>query len=71
MARYAKNGDFNILYPTRRKMANILKRIIRNDGIEYIITGPIEVISDTQLHVETDKGIILVDDTMEIYYELK
>jgi hypothetical protein len=38
--------------------------------IEYTITGPIEVISDTQLHVETDKGIILVDDTMEIYKEL-
>ena len=41
------------------------------NGIDYTITGPIEVVSDTQLHVETDKGIILVDDTMEIYYELK
>jgi hypothetical protein len=41
------------------------------NGIEYTITGPIEVISDTQLHVETDKGIILVDDTMEIYEQLK
>jgi len=41
------------------------------NGIEYTITGPIEVVSTTQLHVETDKGIILVDDTMEIYYELK
>jgi hypothetical protein len=40
------------------------------NGIEYTITGPIEVISDTQLHVETDKGIILIDDTMEIYKEL-
>ncbi len=40
------------------------------DGIEYTITGPIEVISDTQLHVETDKGIILVDDTMDIYKDL-
>ena len=39
--------------------------------IEYTITGSIEVLSDTQLHVETDRGIILVDDTMEIYYELK
>jgi hypothetical protein len=38
--------------------------------IEYTITGPIEVISDTQLHVETDKGIILVDDTMDIYEEM-
>lgn len=41
------------------------------NGETYIITGSIEVVSDTQLHVETDKGIILVDDTMEIYYELK
>jgi hypothetical protein len=38
--------------------------------IEYIIIGPIEVVSDTQLHVETDKGIILVDDTMDIYKAL-
>jgi CRISPR/Cas system-associated endonuclease Cas1 len=27
-------------------------------------------VSDTQLHVETDKGIILVDDTMDIFKEL-
>ena len=40
------------------------------NGIEYTITGAIEVVSDTQLHVETDKGIILVDDTMDIYKEL-
>ena len=40
------------------------------NGIEYTITGPIEVVSDTQLHVETDKGIILVDNTMDIYKEL-
>jgi hypothetical protein len=40
------------------------------NGIEYTITGPIEVVSDTQLHVKTDKGIILIDDTMDIYKEL-
>jgi len=40
------------------------------NDIEYTITGPIEVVSDTQLHVETDKGIILVDDTMDIFKEL-
>ena len=40
------------------------------NDIEYIITGPIEVLCDTQLHVETDKGIILVDDTMEIFKDL-
>lgn len=41
-----------------------------HNGIDYTITGPIEVVSDTQLHVETDKGIILIDDTMDIYKEL-
>ena len=41
-----------------------------HNDIEYTITGPIEVVSDTQLHVETDKGIILVDNTMDIYQEL-
>lgn len=45
--------------------------MFRINEIDYTITGTIEVVSDTQLHVETDKGIILVDDTMEIYYELK
>jgi hypothetical protein len=44
--------------------------MININGIEYTITGPIEVVSETQIHVETDKGIILVDDTMEIYKEL-
>lgn len=44
--------------------------MFNHNGIEYTITGPIEVVSDTQLHVETDKGIILVDDTMGIYKEL-
>jgi len=40
------------------------------NDIEYTIIGTIEVVSDTQLHVETDKGIILVDDTMDIFKEL-
>jgi len=44
--------------------------MININGIEYTITGPIEVISDTQLHVETDKGVILVDDTMDVYKDL-
>lgn len=48
-----------------------MHKIFTHKEIDYTITGPIEVVSDTQLHVETDKGIILVDDTMEIYYELK
>jgi hypothetical protein len=38
-----------------------------HNDIEYTITGPIEQVSDTQLHVETDKGIILIDNTMPIY----
>ena len=41
------------------------------NDIEYIITGSVEVLCDTQLHVETDKGIILVDDTMEIFKDLR
>ena len=28
MANYANTGEFNVLYPTRRKMATILKRIV-------------------------------------------
>ena len=40
------------------------------NGIEYTITGPIEQVSETQIHVETDKGVILVDDTMEIFKDL-
>lgn len=47
-----------------------MTNIFTHNDIEYIITGPIEVVSDTQLHVETDKGIILVDNTMDIYQEL-
>jgi hypothetical protein len=34
MARYANNGEFNVLYPTRRRMATILKRIVRNDVVD-------------------------------------
>jgi hypothetical protein len=31
MARYANTGEFNVLYPTRRRMATILKRIVDNE----------------------------------------
>jgi hypothetical protein len=44
--------------------------MFNHNGIEYTIIGPIEMVSDTQIHVPTDKGIILVDDTMDIYKEL-
>jgi hypothetical protein len=37
------------------------------NGEIYTITGPIEQVSDTQIHVETDKGIILIDNNMPIY----
>ena len=40
------------------------------NGIEYTITAPIEVVSDTQIHVYTDKGILLIDNTMPIYDQL-
>ena len=35
MARYANTGEFNVLYPTRRKMATILKRIVDAELGEY------------------------------------
>ena len=41
------------------------------NGTDYTITGPVEIISNTQIHVETDKGIILIDDTVEIYKDLR
>jgi hypothetical protein len=31
---YANTGDFNVLYPTRRRMATILKRILKNDIVD-------------------------------------
>jgi hypothetical protein len=31
---YANNGEFNVLYPTRRRMAYILKRILREDIVD-------------------------------------
>ena len=31
---YANTGEFNVLYPTRRRMANILKRILRDDIVD-------------------------------------
>ena len=30
---YSKNGEFNILYPTRRKVANVLKKIILDESL--------------------------------------
>lgn len=31
---YAKNGEFNVLYPTRRRMANLLKKIVDAELID-------------------------------------
>jgi hypothetical protein len=33
MANYPVSGTFNVLYPTRRKMAAILKKIIMSNGL--------------------------------------
>jgi hypothetical protein len=33
MGVYKKNGEFNILYPTRRKVANVLKKIIKDENL--------------------------------------
>ena len=30
---YANNGEFNVLYPTRRKVANVLKKIILEENL--------------------------------------
>ena len=32
---YKNTGEFNVKYPTRRRMANILKRILRNDIVQH------------------------------------
>ena len=34
MGRYANTGEFNVLYPTRRRMANILKKIVDAELID-------------------------------------
>lgn len=34
MGRYANNGEFNVLYPTRRRMAAILKRIVDAEVVD-------------------------------------
>lgn len=41
-----------------------------HNGIEYTITGPIEELSNNQIHVPTDQGVILVDDSMDIFNDL-
>jgi hypothetical protein len=33
MARYANNGVFNVLYPTRRKIQRIMQQIILREGL--------------------------------------
>lgn len=33
MARYANNGVFNVLYPTRRKIQKIMQQIILREGL--------------------------------------
>lgn len=30
---YKETGEFNILYPTRRKVANVLKKLIADEGL--------------------------------------
>jgi hypothetical protein len=34
MGRYANTGEFNVLYPTRRRMAAILKRIVDAEVVD-------------------------------------
>lgn len=49
-------------------MMNIVKiqnGFILND-LEYIFKGENEIVSDTQCHIETDKGIILFDTNITV-----
>ncbi len=42
---YANNGEFNVLYPTRRKMIAILRRILNDDIVEnnYTLVDSIRI----------------------------
>ena len=33
MGVYKNTGEFNILYPTRRKVANVLRKVIKDEGL--------------------------------------
>ena len=65
MGTYANTGVFNVLYPTRRKMAYILKRIIREDIINP--TGS-TLINSIRINAKIDNFEILEIQIVAAYY---
>ena len=64
MARYANTGEFNVLYPTRRRMANILKRIIRND----VVDGEGTLVESIRINAKITGFLKLEIQIVSIYY---
>ena len=64
MPRYAKNGVFNILYPTRRRMATILRRIIRQNGL--VDTGTLE--NSVRINAQITGFSTLEIEIIDMYY---
>jgi hypothetical protein len=65
MGRYANTGTFNVLYPTRRRMATILKRIIREDIINP--TGS-TLIDSIRINAKIENFEILEIQIIAAYY---
>jgi hypothetical protein len=61
---YANNGEFNVLYPTRRRMATILKRIIRED----VVNGEGTLESSIRINAKITNFEILEIQIVAAYY---
>lgn len=61
---YANNGEFNVLYPTRRRMATILKRIIR----ENVVDGEGTLESSIRINAKITNFEILEIQIVAAYY---
>jgi hypothetical protein len=61
---YANNGEFNVLYPTRRRMANILKRILRND----IVAGQGTLVESIRINAKITSFEKLEIQIVAMYY---
>ena len=62
---YKKNtGEFNILYPTRRRMAAILKRILRND----IVAGEGTLVESVRINAKVTGFGTLEIEIVAMYY---
>jgi hypothetical protein len=61
---YANNGEFNVLYKTRRRMANILKRILRND----IVAGQGTLVESIRINAKITSFEKLEIQIIAMYY---